>query len=268
MDDTPHEGREAPHGGRGRRAERRVRLRAHRPGLHAPARPHPVDAYGTKTPAQPARHDHAPRAAAADRAAVRPEHHERDGAGDHGVGPGPHAEQRRQDHPPAGPQLTEERRKEMVRLVHKMAEEGRVAVRNVRRDVLNELKRTEKDGDLSRDELKRARGRGPEAHRRRGQAHRRPHGPQRGRDPRGLSRPVTLLTRLRTARTVLGLGRAPAPSRAAGADRDPRVRRDHHGRQRALGARAAPARGRRPPGGRAGAEAGGARRVRRGRSRT
>ena len=52
------------------------------------------------------------------------------------------------------PQLTEERRKEMVRLVHKMAEEGRVAVRNVRRDVLNELKRAEKDGELSRDELK------------------------------------------------------------------------------------------------------------------
>ena len=54
------------------------------------------------------------------------------------------------------PQLTEERRKEMVRLVHKMAEEGRVAVRNVRRDVLNELKRAEKDGDLSRDQLKNA----------------------------------------------------------------------------------------------------------------
>lgn len=54
------------------------------------------------------------------------------------------------------PQLTEERRKEMVRLVHKMAEEGRVAVRNVRRDVLNDLKRSEKEGDLSRDELNRA----------------------------------------------------------------------------------------------------------------
>ena len=54
------------------------------------------------------------------------------------------------------PQLTEERRKEMVRLVHKMAEEGRVAVRNVRRDVLHDLKRAEKDGELSRDELKRA----------------------------------------------------------------------------------------------------------------
>ena len=52
------------------------------------------------------------------------------------------------------PQLTEERRKEMVRLIHKMAEEGRVAVRNVRRDVLNEMKRAEKDGDLSQDQLK------------------------------------------------------------------------------------------------------------------
>lgn len=54
------------------------------------------------------------------------------------------------------PQLTEERRKEMVRLVHKMSEEARIAVRNVRRDVLNDLKREEKDGDMSRDDLGRA----------------------------------------------------------------------------------------------------------------
>jgi ribosome recycling factor len=54
------------------------------------------------------------------------------------------------------PQLTEERRKELVRLVHKMAEEARVAVRNVRRDVLNEMKRAEKEGDFSRDQLVRA----------------------------------------------------------------------------------------------------------------
>jgi ribosome recycling factor len=54
------------------------------------------------------------------------------------------------------PQLTEERRKELVRLVHKMAEEARVAVRNVRRDVLNDVKRAERDGDVSRDELGRA----------------------------------------------------------------------------------------------------------------
>ena len=54
------------------------------------------------------------------------------------------------------PQLSEERRKDLVRLTHKMAEEARVAVRNVRRDVLNELKRTEKDGEISRDDLARA----------------------------------------------------------------------------------------------------------------
>ena len=54
------------------------------------------------------------------------------------------------------PQLSEERRKDLVKLVHKMAEEAKVAVRNVRRDVLNELKRTEKDGEISRDDLARA----------------------------------------------------------------------------------------------------------------
>jgi ribosome recycling factor len=54
------------------------------------------------------------------------------------------------------PQLTEERRKELVKLVHKMAEDARIAVRNVRRDVLNEMKRREKDGDFSRDEASRA----------------------------------------------------------------------------------------------------------------
>jgi ribosome recycling factor len=43
-----------------------------------------------------------------------------------------------------------------VRLVHKMAEEARVAVRNVRRDVLNDLRRQEKEGEVSRDELGRA----------------------------------------------------------------------------------------------------------------
>ena len=59
------------------------------------------------------------------------------------------------------PELTEERRKEMVRLVHKMAEEARVAVRNVRRDVLNEMKRAEKSGELSRDERLAGPGRGP-----------------------------------------------------------------------------------------------------------
>ncbi|MDX6556171.1 MAG: ribosome recycling factor [Miltoncostaeaceae bacterium] len=54
------------------------------------------------------------------------------------------------------PQLTEERRKELARLIHKMAEEARVAVRNVRRDVLNDLKKAEKAGEVTRDDLSRA----------------------------------------------------------------------------------------------------------------
>ncbi len=53
------------------------------------------------------------------------------------------------------PALTEERRKEYVKLVHKMAEEARIAVRNVRRDIMNDVKKQEKDGDFSRDEAAR-----------------------------------------------------------------------------------------------------------------
>ncbi len=53
------------------------------------------------------------------------------------------------------PALTEQRRKELVKLVHGKAEEARVAVRNVRRHVHDELRKAEKDGDVSQDELKR-----------------------------------------------------------------------------------------------------------------
>ena len=53
------------------------------------------------------------------------------------------------------PQLTEERRKELVKVVKHRAEEGRVAVRNVRRQARHELEALEKDGDISRDELER-----------------------------------------------------------------------------------------------------------------
>ncbi len=56
------------------------------------------------------------------------------------------------------PHLTEERRKELVKVAHRMAEEARVAVRNVRRDVLNEFKRAEKDGEVSKNDLGRAQG--------------------------------------------------------------------------------------------------------------
>lgn len=54
------------------------------------------------------------------------------------------------------PPLTEERRKELVRMVKKMAEEGRISIRNIRRDVRKELESAEKDSELSADELARA----------------------------------------------------------------------------------------------------------------
>lgn len=54
------------------------------------------------------------------------------------------------------PPLTEERRKDLVRMVKKMAEDGRISIRNIRRDVRKELESAEKDNDLSADELTRA----------------------------------------------------------------------------------------------------------------
>jgi ribosome recycling factor len=56
----------------------------------------------------------------------------------------------------AFPALTEERRKELVRLVRGMAEEGKVALRNLRRAARHELEGLEKSGDLREDDLKRA----------------------------------------------------------------------------------------------------------------
>jgi ribosome recycling factor len=54
------------------------------------------------------------------------------------------------------PQLNEERRKELVKLVRHRAEEGRVAVRNVRRSTRHDLEGLERDGDISSDDLERA----------------------------------------------------------------------------------------------------------------
>lgn len=53
------------------------------------------------------------------------------------------------------PPLTEERRRDLVKLVKKYAEEAKVAVRNVRRDANDELKKLQKDGELTEDELRR-----------------------------------------------------------------------------------------------------------------
>lgn len=54
------------------------------------------------------------------------------------------------------PQLTEERRKEIVKQVHKRGEEAKVALRNIRRDGNEEMKKIEKEKHMSEDETKRA----------------------------------------------------------------------------------------------------------------
>ena len=54
----------------------------------------------------------------------------------------------------AFPQLTEERRKELVKQIHKYAENGKVAVRNIRRDALENFKKQQKASEITEDELK------------------------------------------------------------------------------------------------------------------
>jgi ribosome recycling factor len=54
------------------------------------------------------------------------------------------------------PQLTKERRAELVKVVHKKAEESRVAVRNLRRDANDAIKKLEKEKTISEDETKKA----------------------------------------------------------------------------------------------------------------
>ena len=54
------------------------------------------------------------------------------------------------------PQLTEERRKELVKQVKKYAEDGKVAIRNIRRDAMDDFKALKKAGELTEDDLKNA----------------------------------------------------------------------------------------------------------------
>ena len=54
------------------------------------------------------------------------------------------------------PELTEERRREMVKVVHGVAEEGRVAIRNIRRDTMHDLRELKKEGEAGEDDERRA----------------------------------------------------------------------------------------------------------------
>jgi ribosome recycling factor len=50
------------------------------------------------------------------------------------------------------PELTEDRRKQLVKIAHQYAEQARVAIRHVRRDGMEHVKKAEKDGDIGQDE--------------------------------------------------------------------------------------------------------------------
>ena len=52
------------------------------------------------------------------------------------------------------PQLTEERRKELVKQIHKFAEGGKVAIRNIRRDAIEKFKKMQKDSEITEDDYK------------------------------------------------------------------------------------------------------------------
>ena len=54
------------------------------------------------------------------------------------------------------PRLSEERRVDLTKYIHKLAEEGRIAVRNVRRDAINHLRTLQKEDHISEDEIKRS----------------------------------------------------------------------------------------------------------------
>ncbi|MFL5832894.1 MAG: ribosome recycling factor [Solirubrobacterales bacterium] len=54
------------------------------------------------------------------------------------------------------PEMTEERRREMVKVVHGVAEDGRVAIRNVRRDIMSDLRELKKEGEAGEDDERRA----------------------------------------------------------------------------------------------------------------
>jgi ribosome recycling factor len=54
------------------------------------------------------------------------------------------------------PEMTEERRRELVKVVHGVAEDGRVAIRNVRRDIMSDLRELKKEGEAGEDDERRA----------------------------------------------------------------------------------------------------------------
>ena len=142
------------------------------------------------------------------------------------------------------PQLTEERRKELVKLVRHMAEEGRVAVRNVRRDVMQHLEELVGTATSATTRSARPRTRVQKLTDDHVHEDRRPLEAQRGRNHGGLT--ASALRRRGLARDAIDSSPRIRLSRASGRSRGRAARgrrdgRDHHGRERPLGPPARPA---------------------------
>ena len=121
------------------------------------------------------------------------------------------------------PELTEERRKELVKVVHGIAEEGRVGVRNVRREVMHDLREHEEGGRPRRRRRAPGRDRAPEAHRHAHRRDRQPAGRQGRGDPRRCDRPRGAAGTSRSSPTATGAGHRrggcePIEGHRAGAD--------------------------------------------------
>ena len=114
------------------------------------------------------------------------------------------------------PELNEERRRELVKVVHGVAEEGRVAVRNIRRDVMHDLRELKKEGEVGEDDERRAE---TELQKRTDDA----------------TDEIDGLLKAKEEEILEVLNRVPRSAPAA------QVRSDHHRRQRPLGGRAGPA---------------------------
>ena len=132
-----------------------------------------VDYYGAVTPLKPARARLGARGAPAHDHAVRQVLDQGDREGDPRVRPRATPSNDGNVIRLAIPELTEERRKELVKVVHGIAEEGRVAVRNIRRDCMHDLRELQERGRGRRGRGAPRRGRAAEAHRRQGQRDRR-----------------------------------------------------------------------------------------------
>jgi ribosome recycling factor len=146
--------REDGEGGRARPGS--VHDRPHRAGEPALVEKLLVEYYGSPVPLQQLAGFQVPEAR---QLIVKP--HDRttlgaDRDGDPRERPRHQPDERRRRHPAQRPALTEQRRKDYVKIVKNMAEDGRIAVRNVRRDARKHLEAAEKAGEISIDQLERA----------------------------------------------------------------------------------------------------------------